>query len=119
MDVCVFSITDDRISNVLISAVKRGVKVRVLTDDDQAKTLGSDIDTLRKSGCEVLMDNSPSHLHHKFAVLDHCLLLNGSFNWTRNASAANRENVMITNDSFFISKFETHFAEMWKKFSNA
>eukprot|EP00298_Acanthocystis_sp_HF-20_P009940 c18583_g1_i1.p1 GENE.c18583_g1_i1~~c18583_g1_i1.p1 ORF type:complete len:322 (+),score=147.58 c18583_g1_i1:59-1024(+) len=116
MDICVFSITDDRISNVLVAAVKRGVTVRVLTDDDQSKTLGSDIATLKNAGCQVLMDNSPSHLHHKFAILDGSVLINGSFNWTRNASAANHENVMITNDAFFISKYEKHFVELWSKF---
>ena len=65
LDVCVFSITDDRIAKCLAAAVKRGVRVRVLTDDDQAKTSGSDIEFLKQRGCQVRMDNSPAHLHHK------------------------------------------------------
>ncbi len=48
------------------------------------------------------MDVSPFFMHHKFAVLDGTLLLNGSFNWTKNASQNNNENIMITNNPYVL-----------------
>lgn len=43
VDVCVFTITDDRISAAMVGAYRRGVKLRVITDDDKQRDPGSDI----------------------------------------------------------------------------
>jgi len=114
LDVCVYTITDDRISNSLIEAKKRGVFVRIITDDDQSKTLGSDVERMKEHGIEIRMDNSPSNMHNKFAIADHKVVLNGSFNWTRAASTANRENVVISNEKELVDAFENEFEKLWK-----
>jgi len=113
LEICVFTITDDRIAAAIIKSAAHGVKVRVITDDDQSAQLGSDIQKLRDAGIPVKMDVSPFHMHHKFAVIDRALLLNGSFNWTKGASSNNCENIMITNNNEFVKAFETHFEGMW------
>jgi phosphatidylserine/phosphatidylglycerophosphate/cardiolipin synthase-like enzyme len=38
------------------------------------------------------------HMHHKFAIVDARLLINGSFNWTRQAVLYNQENCVITDN---------------------
>uniref|UniRef100_M4BPU7 Mitochondrial cardiolipin hydrolase n=1 Tax=Hyaloperonospora arabidopsidis (strain Emoy2) TaxID=559515 RepID=M4BPU7_HYAAE len=43
MDICVFTITCDEIAEAVLAAHGRGVKVRIITDDGQAKGKGSDI----------------------------------------------------------------------------
>ena len=43
IDVCVFTITDNRIKRALIDAHRRRVSVRVITDDQKADDLGTDI----------------------------------------------------------------------------
>jgi len=117
IDVCVYTITDDRLSNALMDAKKRGVNVRVITDDDQALTLGSDIEKMKEHGIPIRMDNSPSNMHNKFSIIDHKVILNGSFNWTRAASTANRENVVITNEKDLIIAFSTEFERLWTTYS--
>jgi len=118
LEICVFTITDDRISNAIIKSHAHGIKVRVITDDDQSTMLGSDIQKFRDAGIQVKMDHTPFHMHHKFAVIDRSLLINGSFNWTKGASTANCENVMITNNDEFVKAFSNHFEEMWKDTAN-
>merc|ERR1711879_170482 len=114
LDVCVFTITDDRISRRILDAHRfRGVKVRIITDGEQSKSVGSDILEFRQSGIEVRMDESPYHMHHKFCVLDGKVLMNGSFNWTLGACENNNENVMVTNDSAYVSEFRTQFETLW------
>lgn len=83
LDICVFTITCDEISNAVMAAHQRGVKVRVVTDLQQSENLGSDIQKMRACGIEVRNDQDTFHMHHKYCVVDGCLLLNGSFNWTR------------------------------------
>lgn len=119
-DVCVFTITDDRITDALIRAHARGVKVRVLTDDDKAHDLGSDIDRLRAAGIPCKMDHGNlAHMHHKFALFDGRRLLTGSFNWTRSASEQNEENLIVTPDPVLVAAFRGRFEALWNKLRDA
>lgn len=52
-------------------------------------------------------------MHHKFAIVDGKILVNGSFNWTRQAVLSNRENVVITRDSALVEGFKKEFTVMW------
>jgi cardiolipin hydrolase len=133
IDVAVFTISDDRISNYLIAASKT-LRVRVITDlgtctnkvkkkqktQNDAKQFdiekidcqGSDIDRMSRAGIEV-RTNASGLMHHKYAVLDDCCVVNGSFNWTSTAASENAENVIVTGDAVFVKKFATHFEEQW------
>ena len=89
--ICVFTITDDRITDNIIDAHGRGVQVRVISDNDKAHDRGSDLSRLRRHGLPVAFDKTPDHMHHKFAVFDSKLLVSGSYNWTRSAADRNEE----------------------------
>ncbi|MAG92434.1 MAG: endonuclease [Planctomycetaceae bacterium] len=119
VEICVFTITDNRISDAVADAHARGVNVRIITDDDKATDRGSDIDRLEGLGVAVRCDNSSYHMHHKFALFDADLLLTGSYNWTRGAAEYNEENFLITGDPRFIRPFATLFEELWKKFATS
>jgi phosphatidylserine/phosphatidylglycerophosphate/cardiolipin synthase-like enzyme len=114
-DICVFTITDDRIASAIADLHRRGVKVRILTDNDKQYDGGSDIDRLRRAGIAVKVDETEHHMHHKFAVLDGTRLLNGSYNWTRSAAAYNEENLIITSDAELVRAFSRQFQKMWEK----
>ena len=116
VDVCVFTITDDRIADAIIEAHGRGVAIGVITDDMKAMDRGSDIERLRRAGIEVREDCSEHHMHHKFAVFDQRILLTGSFNWTRSATAYNQENIVVTSEPRLVRAFRDTFAELWQKF---
>ncbi len=113
IDVCVFTISDDRISDALLAAHKKKKRIRIITDDDKAYDKGSDIHRLHRAGVPVVTDDSPNHMHHKFALFDEKLLLTGSFNWTRSATPRNRENIAITNDPTLVRAFLSEFRYLW------
>ncbi len=113
IDICVFTITDDRISNTIIAAHKRGVKIRIITDNEKAYDAGSDVPRFRGAGIPLIVDESPYHMHHKFAIFDGRRLLNGSYNWTRGAAADNEENIIDTDDRNLIAKFQHEFEALW------
>lgn len=116
-DLCVFTITDDRISEGILAMHKRGVAVRLITDNDKANDLGSDIDQLGKAGIPVRMDRTEYHMHHKFAIFDGAVLVNGSYNWTRNAARFNQENIMVLHDPAMIAQFSKTFDRLWREFA--
>jgi mitochondrial cardiolipin hydrolase len=118
IDVCVFSITCDEIANELLAAHQRGVAVRIISDDDQMKTQGSDVARLAAAGIATRTDNSPFHMHNKFAVIDGSLLINGSFNWTRQAVLNNRENIVITNNAGLVAAFAGEFHKLWDLYAS-
>ena len=117
LDISVFTISDNRLSDAIIAAHKRGVVVRVITDNDKLLDEGSDIEALIHDGINVRMDNTPYHMHHKFALIDGHTLVNGSFNWTRSASDFNHENILVTNEPLLVAAYVNEFEELWKKFN--
>ncbi|PVZ63474.1 phospholipase D-like domain-containing protein [Pelagibaculum spongiae] len=116
LDICVFTISDDRITDAILKAHQRGVQVRVITDNDKANDRGSDVFFLKEQGVPVRLDETPWHMHHKFALVDDALLVNGSFNWTRTASEKNQENLVITGHTKLVSEFKKQFDYLWKSY---
>jgi mitochondrial cardiolipin hydrolase len=113
IDICVFTISDNQITEAILSAHQNGKNVRVISDNDKANDRGSDIYYLAEKGVPVRLDLSPYHMHHKFAIFDQKHLINGSFNWTRSASTKNEENITILHDTSLISSFSSAFEDLW------
>ncbi|WP_394827745.1 phospholipase D-like domain-containing protein [Pendulispora albinea] len=117
VDVCVFTITDDRIAETILAAHRRGIRIRIITDNDKVYDEGSDIPRLARAGLAIRVDRSEFHMHHKFALFDDSALLNGSYNWTRSAAANNDENLVLTHDGTLVEKFAAQFEKLWTKFA--
>jgi len=113
LDVCVFTIADDRLTAALLEAHQRGVHVRILTDNEKLDDLGSDIRQLHRAGINVHVDRTENHMHHKFAVADNQSVLTGSYNWTRSAAYYNQENLLITDDPAIIRPYAREFERLW------
>ena len=116
LDICVFTIADDRLTEAILDCHARGVQVRVVSDNDKQHDSGSDIDRLRAQGVQVRVDDAPSHMHHKFALFDGRMLANGSFNWTRSATRDNDENLVVSDDANLVRVFGLQFGKLWQQF---
>lgn len=116
LDICVFTLADDRLSEEVIAAHRRGVRVRIVSDNDKRWDSGSDIAQLAAAGIEIRLDQGPAHMHHKFALFDGRLLANGSFNWTRSASSSNDENLVVSNDAYLLRCFAGQFETLWQRY---
>jgi phosphatidylserine/phosphatidylglycerophosphate/cardiolipin synthase-like enzyme len=78
-------------SRAVINAMNRGVKVDVVVGglNDEA------VKMLIKSGVNVKQGRN---LHHKFLLVDHEILLNGSPNWSMNAFSRSDESFIVLYD---------------------
>lgn len=115
LEICVFTITDNRITEAIEAAIARRVQVRIISDDMKTDDAGSDIQRLHHAGAEVRVDVSPYHMHHKFAIIDNKTLLTGSYNWTRAAAEHNEENLVRLNDLELTRQFQQEFAALWSR----
>ncbi|MCI4668318.1 MAG: phospholipase D-like domain-containing protein [Bacteroidia bacterium] len=115
MDICVFTISDNRISRAIEAAEKRGIDVRIISDNDKSFDKGSDVVLMASRGLSVKLDDTSNHMHHKFAIFDNNLLLTGSYNWTVSAANHNEENILITNQPEIVAPFQKEFRKLWKR----
>lgn len=116
IDISVFTISDNRLADAILASFQRGVNIRLITDNDKALDQGSDIYRLVEAGLPVRMDASEYHMHHKFAVIDKSILVNGSFNWTRSATDYNQENILVTDDPKLVRAYLDEFEKLWQAF---
>jgi len=114
--ICVFTISENVITNEIIAAKKRGVSVTIITDNDKLNDKGSDIRWLADEGVRIRIDQSSSHMHHKFCIVDKEILLTGSYNWTKSAADRNQENLLVTEDPKMVKAYLNEFEKLWDVF---
>lgn len=115
LDICVFTISDNDISDVIIEKYKKGISIRILTDNEKSLDEGSDILRFAQIGIPVKVDNTQSHMHHKFSIADEQELITGSFNWTKSAELYNQENIIAIQDTESIKAYYKEFEKLWSK----
>jgi phosphatidylserine/phosphatidylglycerophosphate/cardiolipin synthase-like enzyme len=115
LEICVFTISDDRITKAILDRHRFNTPIRVITDNDKLHDAGSDITALAESGVDVRVDTTPNHMHHKFAVIDSETLLTGYYNWTRSAATRNEENLLVTQEKAIIVQYQQEFRALWKR----
>ncbi|MCH2215460.1 MAG: phospholipase D-like domain-containing protein [Flavobacteriales bacterium] len=113
--ICVFTISDNDISDEILHCLRRGLAVKLISDNYKAFDKGSDLFELQNKGVEVRFDKGSAHMHHKFAIIDDALLT-GSYNWTRSAAERNYENIVVSNTAGLLKEFQSEFDRLWDKF---
>ena len=117
IDVCVFTVSDNIIVKKLIDAWEKGIKIRIVTDNDKQYDRGSDIFRMIEHGIPIRTDHTPDHMHHKYAIFDQQILLFGSYNWTRSAALNNNEDIAVVDSRILVDKFSEEFETLWKAFA--
>lgn len=114
LEICVFTITDERLANDIHTAHQRGIQVRIITDDDKMFDRGSAVKGFRKEGIPVKIDRSRYHMHHKFGIIDSRIVFTGSFNWTYTATKHNQENLLVTTNFDIVRQYSAQFDQLWE-----
>ena len=118
LDIAIFTLTNDKIFNGIEEAFKRGVKIRIIADDECCKMLGSDVVRCSALGIDTKTDsNAKAHMHHKFAVIDNSVIVTGSFNWTVQAVKMNQENILFYENRELANQYTQEFNRLWNSFT--
>lgn len=107
--VCWFSHKD--IFDALLDRLRAGVRVELLLEYDtqNIRDGGLDFQAFVWAGGQLYAHREAGLMHHKFALVDDCLLLSGSFNWTYNSNA---ENLLVTDEARAVSDFRQEFERL-------
>ncbi len=119
LDIAIYSITNIEITNAIINAYKRGIKVRMILEYSKAQTQKIDeavkrlieskipVKILRGGGLYGVM-------HNKIIIIDSKILITGSYNFTLNANNNNFENIVISDRKNDIDEYKNYFEVMWE-----
>lgn len=104
-------LTDETIIKVLNELSLRGIKISIIFFDDRINNKNL-FKTLYYRNAELKA--SKKLMHNKFCVIDKKIVINGSYNWTYNAST-NDENIQITKDNNdLVNSFVEEFNDLKK-----
>ena len=104
--------TSAPIARALVAAKKRGVDVRVIVDRKKDDDDHSQTDRLLAAGIPTFADGQHHTAHNKLMLIDHHLILTGSFNFTRDADTENAENLLLIDAKpKLLAAYELNFKE--------
>jgi hypothetical protein len=124
IDVAVYIFSSQELAEALISAHRRGVKVRVVLDGSEDEHYFSKGRYLFDNSVYVRVDRShvifPSEtqgiMHNKFVLIDNSTIITGSYNWTNAAEVMNDENILIIHDAGEVARaYANQFERLWER----
>ena len=117
IDVAVFNLSHPDIVKAIIQAHKRGIKVRVITDQGEIKgsVQKQTVNRLVGSGIEVKVNTHPGLMHLKMSIVDNLTVATGSCNYTKSASEKNDEMLVLLRDPAFAEACQREFNRMWNE----
>lgn len=113
LDVCIHLLTSLEIANCIIEAHKRGVKVRVVCDNEMSTNKGSQVRVLNQHGVQVKIPILNYHMHSKIAIIDGWKVMTGSANWTVQGMYGNWDNLIITSQKDIVRDALNTFNLIW------
>ncbi len=103
-------------ADIFKELINKGVKIEILcTNSSPNKKQIKIIEKLRSYGIEIRLCEMPTytnHMHHKFAVIDNSVILNGSFNWSENAKKSFENLTIIKNETEIVNLFNQEFEKI-------
>ena len=120
LDVAAFELDNRVITDALVRAVRRGVRVRLVTETNYLGESG--VQAVQAAGVPVVDDRREGALmHNKFMVFDRKAVWTGSMNFTENCAYKNNNSGVYIPDPRLAENYATKFAWMYeqRKFGGA
>jgi phospholipase D len=120
ISVAAYAFSSKYLGNALVSAMKRGVKVRLILDKDNAEKAYAIDEWLIENGIDVRFIKLKSGcMHHKFLIVDRARLMTGSYNFTNDSEFRNHEAAIFINAvattaaAVLVNAFTAEFERLW------
>jgi phosphatidylserine/phosphatidylglycerophosphate/cardiolipin synthase-like enzyme len=119
IDIIMYRITNQAVTDTTIAAVKRGVPVRLIHEPDEYRNIERqwdawNVDRLFVAGAQIRMRKHLGLNHQKSVLLyGRALTIFGSSNWTTPSANSQLEHNLFTTKSSFFQWFVTQFERKW------
>jgi phosphatidylserine/phosphatidylglycerophosphate/cardiolipin synthase-like enzyme len=116
LDIAAFEYNNRVLTQAILDAHQRGVKVRIVTDDEHG--LEDDDSTITQfinAGIPVVDDSRSALMHNKFTIIDGTTVWTGSMNYTRNGVYRNNNNLMMLRSRRAVESYQAEFNEMFER----
>ncbi len=110
LDIAAFELDLPCLQDSLISAKKRGVKVRLVVDSENPSP---ELKAIAKAGIPIVGDERSALMHNKFIVRDQQALWTGSLNFTVNGVERNHNNAIYFDNVDLARLYQAEFEEMF------
>ena len=111
--VMAYGFTAMPLSDALIKAHRRGVKVQLLQDEKSAGNNSDAVNQLIAAGIEVRSDGKHAIQHNKVMLLDDDIVITGSYNFTKSAEVRNAENIIILKSAYAAKRYADNWVAHW------
>ena len=111
--VMAYGFTAMSLSDALIKAHRRGVKVQLLQDEKSAGNNSDAVNQLIAAGIEVRSDGKHAIQHNKVMLLDDDIVITGSYNFTKSAEVRNAENIIILKSAYAAKRYADNWVAHW------
>lgn len=111
--------TDKDIAMALVEAKKNNINIDIILSSNMQNETVKLI--LKGAGINIHSfetGDSRGIMHHKFCLIDNKLSINGSYNYSFNASNNNVENIQVSNDTAVYEQFDSEFERLRNNIEN-
>ncbi|WP_238594615.1 phospholipase D-like domain-containing protein [Caenibacillus caldisaponilyticus] len=114
LDVAMFLMTNEDIVAHLSKAAGRNVKVRLITDREQAESASKQsLNTLAAAGIPIKVNRHDGAMHLKVMIADQKVVTAGSYNFTNKAEKKNDEVLIVIRSRAVAENWSKRFERMW------
>jgi len=109
-----FSFTSDSIGEAMISKFRQGIDVYGIFEKRGANTKYSEYRKMQVEGLPVKIDKNRYAMHHKVIIIDGERVIMGSYNFSKNASKRNDENVLMIDNREIAAEYIKEFDRLYR-----
>ncbi|MGC8959287.1 MAG: phospholipase D-like domain-containing protein [Chloroflexia bacterium] len=115
VDIASFEFNLESITQALLRAHERGVRVRLVLDGGNLnqEEMKAATDRLRSAGIPIVFDERQAFMHDKFVIIDRHILWVGSWNLTENDTYRNNNNLLRFDLPQLAENYTAEFEEMF------
>ncbi|MBN1533070.1 MAG: DUF1669 domain-containing protein [Spirochaetes bacterium] len=107
-----FSFTSDRIGDAMIERQRSGIRVSGVFERTGSGTRYSEYMKMKAAGIDVILDRNIGLMHHKVIIIDGSIVIMGSYNFSKNASRNNDENILIIHHGEIAGEYTGEFLRL-------